>query len=349
MPGFLSWITDALAKRHPPAADWQPRLFNPDSPPTPVGDSARRKAIVEHLESNLFCWLLDAEPHQLRAADPIQESLLAELEQRLDNRQLEELPRKPWSLPGVMRALASDHADRRAVTRTIQSDPSLTEQLLLMANSPYFRPGDQPIESVDHAVFVLGVDGIRNVITAAVMRPMMAARNSREALFAQRTWRWGLACGCACEMIAGYRREDSSAHFMVALLPALAYLTIRRELCRISRGQRRGSEPSPAALQTALSRYQWRVCQLLANAWALPPKYHAWLMAAERPAPRQPHSMLTQALLLGSREVLRHARQRNLPEEELRSSIRLPEQQVVSIQAAVQTMLEESKSPPSRG
>lgn len=347
MPGFLSWITDALAKRQPPPEDREPRLFNPDDARGPDRDKARQKAIVEHLESHLFCWLLDAEPHELRASDTSSESLLTELEHRLETEQLEELPRKPWSLPAAVRALASENTDRRSLTRTIGSDPALTEQLLLMANSPYFRPGEQAIETVDQAVFVMGVEGIRNVITAAVIRPMMAARNSREALFTQRTWRWGLTCARASEMIAGYRRQDTSAHFMVALLPALAYLTIRRELCRISR--RQNSEPSPAVLRTALSRYQWQVCQLLANAWGLPPKYHAWLMAAERPAPRQPHSALTHGLLLGTRELLRHARQRNLPEEELRSIVTLQDQDIEAIQAAILTMLDATNSTPVRG
>jgi HD-like signal output (HDOD) protein len=213
--------------------------------------------------------------------------------------------------------------------------------LLQIANSPYFRTSDHAIESVDQAVFVLGVDGIRNVISAAVMRPMMAARNSREALFGQRGWRWGLTCARAAELIARTQGEDTSAHFMVGLLPSLAYITIRRELQRICRSRTAIGEPEPALIRHALARYQWATCQLLANEWNLPPKYHAYLLAAERPAPKQKHTPLTDGMVIGTREVLRHAHQRNLAEEDLPKVVRLTPDQISNIRNALQKMLRE--------
>ena len=283
--------------------------------------------------------MLDCEPAALHADLSGFDDVLLELHHRLKDNTIEELPRQPMSLPMLMRALSDESADRHQLTDIILRDPSLTDQLLQIANSPYFRPGDHVIESVDQAVFVLGVDGIRNVIAAAVMRPMMAARNSREALFAQRAWRWGLTCARAAELIARLHRDDTSAHFMVGLLPSLAYITIRRELQRICRARTMNSEPEPALIRHALARYQWATCQLLANEWNLPPKYHAYLLAAERPAPRKPHTPLTDGMVMGTREVLRHARQRNLAEEELPRVLRLTPEQIANVQRALQTML----------
>ncbi|HAS75188.1 MAG TPA: histidine kinase, partial [Marinobacter adhaerens] len=254
---------------------------------------------------------------------------------------MEELPRQPMSLPMLMRALSDESTDRQRLTEIILGDPSLTDQLLQIANSPYFRTSDHAIESVDQAVFVLGVDGIRNVISAAVMRPMMAARNSREALFGQRGWRWGLTCARAAELIARTQGEDTSAHFMVGLLPSLAYITIRRELQRICRSRTAIGEPEPALIRHALARYQWATCQLLANEWNLPPKYHAYLLAAERPAPKQKHTPLTDGMVIGTREVLRHAHQRNLAEEDLPKVVRLTPDQISNIRNALQKMLRE--------
>ncbi|PSF07100.1 histidine kinase [Marinobacter fuscus] len=341
MPGFFSWISGLFSRNAPtPQPASETRLFNP-SHSSPDGEQSQQAELVAQLEDHLFCWLLDVQPASLRKNPEKAEQHLAELERRLVENTMEELPRRPGSLPQLMRALANESTERKELSRIILSDPSLTDQLLKVANSPYFRLGDHLIESVDQAVFVLGVDGIRKVVAAALMRPMMAARNSREALFAQRSWRWGLTCAWASELVAQIHRQDSSGHFIVGLLPALAYMTIRREMDRICRADNRGHEPEPALLRIALARYQWATCQLLANVWGLPPKYHAWLMAAERPTPRKSHRALTKGLLIGTREMLRHARQRNLATEDLARIVYLEPEQLERVRGTLNRALED--------
>ncbi|MGO1233230.1 MAG: HDOD domain-containing protein [Marinobacter sp.] len=350
MSGFFSWISGLLSRKPvaaPVASASEPRLFNPADADSPGHQSTDSDLIVQ-LEENLFCWLLDVEPGKLKVNVDGANEILAKLERRIENRHLDELPHQPATLPQLLKALSGETIERSKISSIILSDPKLTEQLLQVANSPFFRHGHHYIESVDQAVFVLGLNGIRSVTAAAVMRPMMAARNSREALFAQRTWRWALSCARAAEMVARKHGEDTSAYFVVGLLPGLAYLTIRRELFRICRARGEGMEPEPALLRAALAQQQWAVCQRLANEWKLPPKYHAWLLYAERPAPKQRHSAVTDGLLLGSREILRHAHQRSLPEQELYRIIDLPPAQITEVRNALVAMLEEGRTSTSR-
>lgn len=339
MPGFLSWVSELFYTSGPKPQTSEPRLFNPVADES--SSTEQDSLLVQNLENHLFCWLLDSPPSTLKTGTHESNPILEQLEQRLQDQKIEELPRRPLTLPMLMRALSDESSDRHQVTDIILSDPSLTDQLLQIANSPYFKPGDQTIESVDHAVFVLGLDGIRSVISAAVMRPMMAARNSREALFAQRVWRWGLACARAAEMIARIQGQDTSAHFMVGLLPALSYITLRREVHRIYLASGDRQEPAPAVVRQALARYHWVTTQLLANEWNLPPKYHAYLLAAERPAPAQEHTPLNDGMIIGTREALRHAHQRNMAEEKLLSLVRLNEDQLARVRKALLRMLED--------
>ncbi|MGM0766576.1 MAG: HDOD domain-containing protein [Pseudomonadota bacterium] len=338
MPGFFSWISGLFSSPGPSAPAPEPRLFNPVNHNTAT--SERETELLQHLEEHLFCWLLDSPPSALRVDTPRIAATLDQLGERLSTSSIEELPRRPMTLPMLMRALSDESSDRQRLSDIILSDPSLTDQLLQIANSPYFRPGDQTIESVDQAIFVLGIDGIRNVISAAVMRPMMVARNSREALFAQRVWRWGLACARSAELIARLQGQDTSAYFMVGLLPALSYITLRRELQRIYRSRSAGAEPEPAVIRQALTRFQWGTSQLLANEWNLPPQYHAYLLAAERPAPAQKHTPLNDGIIVGTREVLRHAHQRNMAEDNLLSVIRLDNDQLGKVRTTLLHMLE---------
>ena len=353
MSGFLSWITSLFSRQ--PATTSQPhqstRLFNPaesDNHKTPE----TQNDWIGQLEGNLFAWLLETEPKKLDAAPSERaafEPALEALEERIATGKLEELPRQPGTLPLLLKALSAETTERRQISRIILSDPVLTEHLLQIVNSPFFRYNQNRIESVDQAVFVLGLNGIRSVAAAAMMRPMMSARNSREALFAQRAWRWTLTCARATEMIAKLRGQNTSAYFVVGLMPGLAYLTIRREMVRITRTLDSSADPSPALIRAAITRYQWHVCQVLANTWNLPPKYHAWLLSAERPAPGQPHSPMTDGLLLGSREILRHAHQRNLPERELYEILHLPPEDITRVRTSLVDMLEEGKTSPTSG
>ncbi|MEP1217120.1 MAG: HDOD domain-containing protein [Marinobacter sp.] len=339
MPGFLSWISGLFSSDVPTTVSApESRLLNPSA--SVENEVATDPALTDQLEEHLFCWLLDSPPTALRA-DPGQwEPILESLRERIAHRTLNELPRQPMTLPMLMRALSDEQSDRHRLTEIILNDPALTDQLLQIANSPYFRPGDQSIDSVDQAVFLLGLDGIRNVISAAIMRPMMAARNSREALFAQRVWRWGLTCARSAELIAKVQGQDSSVYFMAGLLPALSYITLRRELQRLCLTEPGMTEAPPSLIHDALSRYQWATSQLLANEWNLPPKYHAQLLAAERPAPRQSHTPLNDGIIVGTREVLRHAHQRNMPEENVLQLIHMSGEQYTRVRRAILDILE---------
>src|SRR5690554_301257 len=340
MPGFFSWVADFFKTEQPsPPPAPEARLFNPAKTTEPAESAEDAQSLTMQLEENLFCWLLDTGPAQLRSEQAPSHQALQELDHRLTNKKMEELPRQPMTLPMLMRALSDESGDRQKLSQIILGDPSLTDQILQVANSPYFRTGDATIESVDQAVFILGIDGIRNVISATVMRPMMAARNSREALFAQRAWRWGLTCARAAEFIAKLQGEDASAHFTVGLLPALSYITIRRELQHICRAQRGSGEPDVVLIRTALARYQWVASQLIASEWGLPPKYHAYLMSAERPVPDQEQAALVDGMVIGSREVLRHAHQRNLPEEDLEHIVHLTPEQTGRVRTAIKALL----------
>ncbi len=346
MPGFFSWVSNFFSSPQTamPVLP-EARLLNPAKEQPDLEDQKDGLELTRQLEEHLFSWLLDTQPAKLALEAPGDDEALAELERRLSDGELDELPRQPLSLPMLLRALSDDSSDRKNVTDIILRDPALTDQLLQVANSPYFRHGDKTIESVDQAVFMLGVDGIRNVVSAAVMRPMMAARNSGEALFAKRVWRWGLSSARASELIAKIHGTDTSAHFMAGLLPAMAYLTLYRELQRICRA-RQNSAPAPALIRQAMTRYQWTTSQLLAKAWNLPPRFSALLLAAERPVPGQAQTPLNDGIIIGTREVLRHANQRNLAEEDLPAVIQLSPEQITQVRETLRAMLlDEGRSP----
>lgn len=337
MPSLFSWWKSLFRSSDTAVPGRSSRLLNPAT--TADTDETDTQLDVHKLEENLFCWLLNVTPSQLETASEHAPMVLSELRTRISAGRLDELPRQPLTLPTLMRALSDETVGRHELTQIILRDPALTDQLLSVANSPFFRPGEQSIESVDQAVFLLGMDGIRSVISATVLRPMLAARNSTEALFAQRVWRWGMTCARATEQIARIQGGDTSAFFMVALLPSLAYITLWREVQRIYRVKVPGVDVEPQVLRQALEQFDWTTAQLLAKDWNLPPRYHAHLLCAERPVPRASHTPLNDGIILGTREVLRQAHQRNLAEEDLRKLLLLDDHQFATVRGKLLTML----------
>ncbi|WP_166263989.1 HDOD domain-containing protein [Marinobacter caseinilyticus] len=337
MTRFLSRLTGLFLPRRTIAPANPSRLLNPAHETRQVEHDVEPQ--LQAMEDHLFCWLLDTPPSTFAQPSSHQDVVLDELRHRIKFEKLDELPRQPLSLPMLLQALSDDTMDRNKLAKIILSDASLVQQLLQVVNSPFFRPGEHTVESLDQAIFVLGIDGIRSVISATLLRPMLAARNSNEALFAQRVWRWGLACARSAELIAQSQGGDTQALFMVGLLPALSYITIRREVQRIYRSQLTMHEIEPQVLRAAMKQFDWQTTQMLANEWNLPPTLHAQLLTAERPAPTSSHTPLNDGFILGTREVLLHAHQRNLPEAELRLVLRLSDDQFARIRKGVLNML----------
>ena len=345
MPGIVSWIRHRLFPGH--SGHGAHSTMSAGSPqPTGSGmltDTPDCRPPRARLDDHLFCWLLDSSPRQIEQPSPLTSKVLRELENRLRDDALKELPRQPLTLPTLMRTLASDATSRKEVTDIILGDASLTNQVLQVANSPFFKVSDHPVESVDQAVFLLGLDGIRNVASASVMRPMLAARNSAESTFSQRVWRWGLTCARAAELIALNNRQESTSYFMVGLLPALSYLTLRREVQSIVEHRFPDQRPSPHIFHEAMRRFEWATAQKIAHAWGLPPRYHA-LLTTERPTPAQEHSPLNDGIVLGTREVLRDAHQRNLGVDELLPLLSISEEQLDKVRQILSRLLSEGLS-----
>ncbi|WP_148863995.1 HDOD domain-containing protein [Marinobacter fonticola] len=318
-------------------------LLNSARPNEDAEDATRHA--LRQLESHLFSWLLDATPAQINQDTPHEPVIRQALQERIADNALVELPRQPAVLPKLIRALSDENVSRHELSEIVLADPALTDQLLHVANSPFFLPGEQHIESVEQAIFLLGINGVRSVASAAVLRPMMTARNSQEALFAQRVWRWGLACARAAELIANTRGADGNTFFMVGLMPSLAYITLRREVARLYKSEYPGEVMDPAVVRSALRHCSWATAQIIATKWDLPPRYHAYLLAAERPAPHTEHTPLNDGIILGTREVLRHAHQRNLPEEHLITALQLDKNQFQSIRDALLNMLRDPSRP----
>jgi HD-like signal output (HDOD) protein len=97
-------------------------------------------------------------------------------------------PRRPSLLPQLLRAVNDEDVSRRELVAIISKDPSLVGNLLKMANSSFYRVSAQAVESIDRAVVILGNDGIRSLIAAALAQPIFQIRGGDFPKFPEIAW-----------------------------------------------------------------------------------------------------------------------------------------------------------------
>lgn len=138
-------------------------------------------------------------------------------------------PRRPSLLPQLLRAMNDEDVSRRELVAIISKDPSLVGNLLKMANSSFYRVSPQAVESIDRAVVLLGNDGIRSLIAAALTQPIFQIRGGDFPKFPAIAWNhtFGTA-SAAVTHSAIVEKSDPFAAQLLGLVAGMAGIVVFR-------------------------------------------------------------------------------------------------------------------------
>jgi HD-like signal output (HDOD) protein len=139
-------------------------------------------------------------------------------------------PRRPNLLPQLMRALGDEEMSRRTLAALIARDPALVGSLLKMANSAFYRVTSKPVESVERAVVILGSDGLRSMIAAALMQPIFQVTGPNGfPRFPEIVWEHALRSShAAIPHAALVERVDAFTAELLCLINGLAEIMLFR-------------------------------------------------------------------------------------------------------------------------
>jgi HD-like signal output (HDOD) protein len=192
-------------------------------------------------------------------------------------------PRRPLLLPKLVQAMNNDDVSRRELARIIGSDPGLAAGLFRLANSPFYRVSTTPIESLDRAVALLGIEGMRSLVAAALMQPVFKVDGGGFPRFGDVTWHHTLASACAAESHAiMLESTDPFAAQLLALLMGLSSIVVFR--VAIDEYQSRRLTPHPKVLMTLVDSQSATVARQVASSWQLSERVDAAL--ADQSAPQ---------------------------------------------------------------
>lgn len=148
-------------------------------------------------------WVLAVEIHSERGLDDNERELLRSVRDTLaDERLASRVPRVPAIVPQLLQMLRDPARSASDLAQHIAHDAVLVASVLRGANSPYYGAGRR-IDGLDQAVLVLGQDGLRQLVAAVALKPLINVQSGRfTRTGAPRVWQQSELAGSACRVLA---------------------------------------------------------------------------------------------------------------------------------------------------
>lgn len=179
------------------------------------------------------------------------------------------MPRRPHLLPRLMQAINDPDPSARRIAEVIGQDPALAGTLLRIANSPLHRVSRDPVESIERAVALLGTDGLRPIVAAALLQPVMDGGPGPFARFPRMVWDHSLlAAAAAAEYARTVERADPYAAQLLGLLHGLGAIVVV-QVVRDEYARHPQRVPDPETAAALLEPWAGPTAQRIASGWGL--------------------------------------------------------------------------------
>lgn len=189
------------------------------------------------------------------------------------DKRLKAVPRLPSVIPKLLQSLRDSKSSSKDYVKIINKDPAMTAAVLKLANSVYFNHQIKRITSIDIAVVKLGIDGLRSVLSAAVMQPVIERKSPYYSNFGHKLWEHSLCCAVASEIVARQRGLEPYKAYLLGLMHDMGKITLFSELCtqfKINSHQMDKVLPSYAAFAPLMETLSPALSHTIAEDWELP-------------------------------------------------------------------------------
>mgnify|MGYP000588962524 CR=1 FL=1 len=257
------------------------RLFGNASPAGTVATESKSSEVTTNaVMASVNPEQIEAEFYEVLFDSPIQESSLS-LPQRLvvdvvkarlsdPDQRFRAVPQLPSVIPRLLRSLRDPEASIKDYVAIVDKDPNLSASVLRLANSAYFNRSQIRISSIERAVVKLGVDGLRSVLSAAVMQPILQRNSPYFQNFGLKLWRHSLCCAVACEVLAKDRGLEPFKVYMLGLAHDIGKTTVFSELCKEFKLNTADDRPGCQVFVPLISEFSAQLSAWIGRDWDLP-------------------------------------------------------------------------------
>jgi len=147
--------------------------------------------------------------------------------------------RLPGLVPQLLQSLRSDSFSGSALSRTISSDVVLVAAVIRLANSACQGTGNT-VTSVEHAVILIGQEGLRQLITTVAFRPIIDMNSGfYTRRMAPRLWEHSERCAISARQLAAPMNIEPFDAFLAGLLHNVGLIAALRLMDQATRGERK--------------------------------------------------------------------------------------------------------------
>ncbi|VUD68910.1 hypothetical protein TDB9533_04270 [Thalassocella blandensis] len=180
------------------------------------------------------------------------------------------VPRLPTVIPKLLRSLRDPDSSVKDYVEIVNKDPVMSAAVLKLANSVYFNPIFKRIDDIERAVVKLGIDGLRSVLSAAVMQPIIQKDSAYFSQTGQKMWLHSLNTAVACEIIAEHRQMERFKVYVMGLVHDIGKTTIFSALCKQFKQNGEEVKPGYNAFVPLMKVLGPAVSYWIAKDWDLP-------------------------------------------------------------------------------
>ena len=151
------------------------------------------------------------------------------------------IPTLPTVACKVMEITADPNSSANDLMKVILPDISLSTKLLKMANSTFFG-ATRGVNSLQHAITVLGFKEVRNLVISAVVFESFMKIEKDGNYDIGKFWKHSFVCGLAAKIIATELKKVSNEFFVAGLIHDIGklviYITLPNEFLKLVKATR---------------------------------------------------------------------------------------------------------------
>src|SRR6202034_936762 len=241
----------------------------------------------------------EAPPFLARAHQRVRDLICAVLQ--VDALDPNYFPRRPTLMPQLLQAVNDPNAASEKLSRMIAHDPVLAGDVLRLRNASLYRISPAPIETIQRAIVVCGVDALRGILATAMLRPVFRASRTNFPRLPRMLWERTERAARAAELFAAKMQpEDRFEAQLVVLMSALGPLVVySAALDGYSRAPR--LTPNPTLFVELVCTLGPQMSKRIARDWQTSPRLVAALDTA---SPESLATALHVSELLGTLSLL---------------------------------------------
>ena len=222
-----------------------------------------------------------------------QEDLLREaLDAEITGLSERSIPKLSKSALSLVSDLTSYDTPQSKILTAINEDPALAGKVISIANSPLYIASDTEIKDLDHAVTMIGLVRLKEVVLKSIMADKFELNSYYFETFGKALWEHSSEVAGNAKKIAEQSGLNGNQAYFIGLIHDLGKLIIFKKLVELHSEE--GSEPHPQVFSNLLSDYSAALTRRACEVWELPIDWYQPILEFQMAEPgdlKQPESV----------------------------------------------------------